>query len=156
MFTIREDDLSSEQTRRLLALHLAGMQANSPAESVFALDLTALQDPRVTVWSAWDGDTIASIGAIKALGDGTAEVKSMRTAPGFERRGAAARILETIINEARSRGYRDLYLETGSGSSFEPALTLYRKRGFASCGAFSDYEASDFNQFLRLELESAG
>ena len=156
MFTIREDDLSSEQTRRLLALHLAGMQANSPAESVFALDLSGLQDPRVTVWSAWDGDTIASIGAIKALGYGTAEVKSMRTAPGFERRGAAARILETIINEARSRGYRDLYLETGSGSSFEPALTLYRKRGFASCGAFSDYEASDFNQFLRLELESAG
>ncbi|MBS7670512.1 GNAT family N-acetyltransferase [Croceicoccus gelatinilyticus] len=153
MFTIREDDLGGEQTRRLLALHLAGMQANSPAESVFALDLSGLQDPRVTVWSAWDGDTIASIGALKALGDGTGEVKSMRTAPGFERRGAAAQLLETIIEAAKAQGMTRLSLETGSGSSFEPALALYRKRGFESCGAFSDYVASEFNQFFCLELD---
>lgn len=43
MFKIKEDDLSGDQTRTLLALHLAGMHASSPVGSVFALDLTGLQ-----------------------------------------------------------------------------------------------------------------
>jgi hypothetical protein len=35
----------------------------------------------VTVWSAWENAKIASIGALKMLPDGTAEIKSMRTHP---------------------------------------------------------------------------
>jgi len=152
MLTIRPDDLTGEQTRALLALHLAGMHANSPAGHVFALDLSGLQAPEVTVWSAWDGDTIASIGALKDLGDGTGEIKSMRTHPDHLRKGAAAALLDHIIAEGRARGHRRLSLETGSGPSFEPALALYRKRGFTDGEAFANYERSDFNQFLHLAL----
>jgi putative acetyltransferase len=47
---------------------------------------------------------------------------------------------------------RRLSLETGSGEAFEPALALYRRRGFTDGPAFADYVASDFNQFLHLEL----
>ena len=54
--------------------------------------------------------------------------------------------------DARRRGLREISLETGSGDAFEPALELYRRRGFVSCGAFADYVASGFNQFMRLEL----
>jgi putative acetyltransferase len=43
MFEIREDDLSDAQTRALLAMHLAGMHANSPPSHVRALDLSGLQ-----------------------------------------------------------------------------------------------------------------
>ena len=86
------------------------------------------------------------------LGDGSAEIKSMRTHPDHLRQGVAAAILDTIIGEARQRGVTRLSLETGSGEAFEPALTLYRRRGFTSGGAFSDYVASDFNQFMHLEL----
>lgn len=152
MFQIRVDDLSDIQTRGLLALHLAGMQANSPPEAVFALDLSGLQTPEVTVWSAWEGDAIASIGALKRLPDGGAEVKSMRTHPDHLRKGAAAALLETIIASARAEGISRLSLETGSGDAFEPALALYRRRGFANGDAFSDYTASEFNQFLHLDL----
>ena len=81
MFEIRKDDLSSVETRALLALHLAGMHANSPPESVFSLDLSGLQAPEVTVWTAWRDGRAASVGALKMLGDGAAEVKSMRTHP---------------------------------------------------------------------------
>lgn len=49
MFEIARDDLSDTQTRALLALHLAGMHASSPPGSVFALDLSGLQAPDVTV-----------------------------------------------------------------------------------------------------------
>ena len=152
MFTIQEDDLTAEQSRSLLALHMAGMQANSPAGSVFALDLTGLQAPGVTVWSAWRGNKIASIGALKMLNEESAEIKSMRTHPDFLRTGAGSAILEQIIATAKLRGVRRLSLETGSGESFEPALALYRRRGFASGEAFSDYEKSAFNQFLHLDL----
>ena len=152
MFDILEDDLTSEQSRSLLALHLAGMHARSPLEPVFALDLSGLKVPDVTVWSAWRDDRIASIGAMKLLGGAQAEVKSMRTHPDFLRMGAAAALLDTIINAARANGVTRLSLETGSGPRFEPALALYRKRGFRPGGAFSDYEASEFNQFFLLDL----
>ena len=56
------------------------------------------------------------------------------------------------IEEARARSYRRLSLETGSGEAFEAALALYRRRGFVSGGAFGGYVASDFNQFMHLEL----
>lgn len=149
---IRVDDLSSAPTRALLTVHLSGMQANSPAGHVFALDLSGLQVPEVTVWSAWSGQDIAGIGALKVLGDGSGEIKSMRTHPDHLRKGVGAAILERIIVEARTRRLSRLSLETGSGPSFEPALSLYRNRGFQSGGTFSDYDASAFNQFMHLVL----
>ena len=76
----------------------------------------------------------------------------MRTHPDFLRQGVARRLLEHIIAQARGRGVRRLSLETGSGVAFEPALALYRARGFASGAAFGDYAASTFNQFLHLDL----
>ena len=152
MFEIREDDLEGEAVRRLLALHLSGMQAASPPEFSFALDLAELKAPGITVWTAWQDDELASVGALKLLSAGAGEVKSMRTAPAFLRRGAAAALLEHIIGEARRRGLTRLSLETGSGQAFEPALALYRKRGFAFGEPFADYAPSPFNQFLHLAL----
>lgn len=45
MVEIRKDDLPGAPTRSLLALHLSGMHANSPPDTVFALDLSGLQVP---------------------------------------------------------------------------------------------------------------
>lgn len=155
MLHIREDDLSGEATRALVALHLHGMHASSPPEYAFALDLTGLQAPGVTVWSAWDGVELAGIGALKDHGDGLGEVKSMRTHPAHLRKGVGAAMLEHIIGEARARGLDRLSLETGSGAPFEAALNLYRKRGFIDGGPFADYRPSDFNQFLHMSLSPA-
>lgn len=151
--SIREDDLSAEPTRELLRLHLEGMLETSPPGHVFALDLSGLQRRDVTVWTAWDGDVILGMGALRQHDRSIGEVKSMRTHPDHLREGVGAAILEHIIREARSRGIVQLSLETGSGQAFEPALALYRKRGFANGPAFADYVASDFNQFLHLRLQ---
>jgi putative acetyltransferase len=152
MITIRPDDLSGEATRALIALHLAGMHAHSPPGQVFALGASGLTAPGVTVWSAWIGDAIAGLCALKELGEGSGELKSMRTHPAYLRRGVAAALLEHVIDSARRRGLTRLRLETGSGPAFEPALALYRKRGFVDGGAFADYVKSDFNRFLELAL----
>lgn len=152
MIEIRQDTLESEQTQALLALHLRGMRGNSPQEYVFALDLSALKVPEMTVWSAWNGTRIAGIGALKALHANGGEIKSMRTHPDFLRQGVAASLLDWIITEARERGMGRLSLETGSGRAFEPALALYRSRGFVEGDAFGAYSANPFSQFLHLSL----
>jgi putative acetyltransferase len=152
MFEIREDDLSGDATRALIALHLTGMHSNTPPEHVFALNLADYRIPEIVLWSAWKQQRLAGIGALKQLGGEAGEVKSMRTHPDFLRQGVASVLLEHIIAKAQDRGIRRLSLETGRGQAFEPALRLYRKRGFREGEAFGDYAASDFSQFLHLDL----
>ncbi|MGP1394242.1 MAG: GNAT family N-acetyltransferase [Inquilinaceae bacterium] len=149
---IREDDLSGPEIRALLALHLSGMRATSPPEYSHALDLSGLRTPDITLWTAWDGEALLGCGAMKALSAVSGEIKSMRTDPAHLRKGVGAALLDHIIAVARARGYRRLSLETGSGPAFEPALALYRKRGFADGPAFGGYAESEFTQFLHLEL----
>ena len=151
-WVIREDDLSGAKARDLVRLHLEGMHAHSPPGNVFALDLSGLTAPDVTVWSLWHGDNIAGVGALKNLGDRAGELKSMRTHPDFLRRGVASALLEHLIGIARFKGMTRLSLETGRGAYFEPALSLYRRRGFVDGAEFADYKRSAFSQFLHLTL----
>ena len=95
----------------------------------------------------------SGIGALRRIDARTGEVKSMRTHPEHLRKGVAAALLEHIIAQAQARGLRQLSLETGSGPAFEPALQLYRRRGFVDGGAFGAYEQSAFNRFLHLRLQ---
>src|SRR5258705_5946983 len=94
---IRADDLSSPAARDLVRLHLEGMHAQSPRGSVFALDFAGLMAPDVTVWTVWSDGKLGGMGALKDLGNGAGELKSMRTHPDFLRRGVAAALLEHII-----------------------------------------------------------
>jgi putative acetyltransferase len=151
-FDIRQDDLSGQAVQALLALHLGGMHANSPPGHVFALDLSGLRAADMTVWSVWDGDDLAGIGALKSLGGGVGELKSMRTDPRHLRKGVAAALLDHIIAVARERDLKRLSLETGRGPAFEPALALYRKRGFVDGDVFADYASGAFSQFLHMDL----
>jgi putative acetyltransferase len=153
---IREDDLSHPQTIELLRLHLAGMHDNSPPGHVFALDLSGLKTPDVTVWTLWRNERAIGIGALKQHDAQIGEIKSMRTHPDALRQGVGAKLLEHIILVARQRSMEQLSLETGSGASFEPALALYRRYGFENGPAFADYEDSEFNQFLHLRLADQG
>lgn len=145
-------DLADPEVQDLIAYHQQAMQAGSPPGHSFALDLSGLTDPAVTVWAVWLDDRVAAVGALKRLGGGQAELKSMRTHPDFLRRGIAAALLEAIIVHAQNEGITRLSLETGSGPLFEPALNLYRRRGFTNGDAFGDYRLTDFNQCLHLQL----
>ncbi len=146
-------DLDDREVQALIAYHQRSMVEGSPPGHSFALDLSGLQADDVTVWAAYCGDRVAAIGAMKRLDSARGEVKSMRTHPDFLRRGLAAALLETIIDHAEAQGLSVLSLETGSGPAFEPALALYRKRGFVNGEAFGGYTLTDFNQCLHLALD---
>jgi putative acetyltransferase len=151
--TIILGDFQHPQVQALLKFHLEQMRANSPPGSVFALDWSGLQRPEISFYTLWEGDTLLGCGAVKDLGDGTAEIKSMRTHPEHLRKRVGEKILVHIIETTKARNYGMLLLETGSGLAFDPALALYRKHGFVNCGPFADYEKSPFNQFMQLKLD---
>ncbi len=150
---IARADLDDPAVQELVAFHQRSMVEGSPPGLSFALDLSGLRDEAVTVWAVHVADRVAAIGALKRLGGARGEVKSMRTDPDFLRRGIAAALLETIIAHARAEGLSVLSLETGTGPAFEPALALYRRRGFVNGPAFGDYMLTAFSQCLHLALD---
>lgn len=149
---IRRDDLTGDATRRLIAAHLDGMRATSPPESVHALDVDALRDPSVTFWSAWIGDDLAGIGALKAIDDERGELKSMRVDERFLGCGVGRALLRHIMTEAREHGMTSLWLETGDSAEFAPAQRLYESEGFERCGPFEGYELDPFSVFMTRAL----
>ncbi|RSY88814.1 GNAT family N-acetyltransferase [Sphingomonas koreensis] len=151
---IREGELDDPQVIGLLEVHAGGMLANSPPGTCHFLDLSKLKTPDITFLSAWEGETLLGIGAVKQLDGTTGEIKSMRTAEAALGRGVGTAILRHIIGLARERGYAALKLETGTGEAFDAAHALYARHGFAPCPPFADYEATDFNRFFALPLNS--
>jgi len=149
---VRPDDLSSPQVQALVGEHLAGMHGNTPAGHVHALALDGLRAPGVSFWSAWLDGQLCGCGALKALGDGAGEIKSMRTRPPFLRRGVGQAVLDEIVRAARDSGYTRLYLENGTGAPFAAAHALYLRNGFAWCGPFGGYTATAFNVFMTKRL----
>jgi putative acetyltransferase len=149
---IRVDDLRGPQIAQLLRAHLENSRKWSPPESIHALDLDALRSPDITFWTAWDGATLLGCGALKELDPLHGEIKSMHTAQQHRRRGVAARLLAHILEEARSRCYRRLSLETGSMDAFAPARALYARFGFVGTGPFGDYVLDPYSCFMTLAL----
>jgi putative acetyltransferase len=147
------DDLSRPDTLALIALHQGQMLAETPPGHAFVLGGDALRQPDVFMFSVQENGRVIAIGALKLLGDGTGELKSMRTHPDHLRKGAAALLLDRLIEQGRTLGLKRLSLETGTAPQFEPALALYRNRGFRDGPVFADYPPdSPHNCYLHLEL----
>jgi putative acetyltransferase len=149
---IRLDDLRGPEIAALLQEHLTDMYATSPPESVHALDLERLRHDSISFWTLWDGDHLAGCGALRELDPRHAEIKSMRTARPYLRRGIARLLLNHMLEVARSRGYERLSLETGSMAYFAPARALYASLGFAYCEPFADYPDDPNSNFMTLRL----
>lgn len=154
-YRVQSDDPLRPPISALLALHLAEMRRWSPACKVHALPPERLSEPDVTFYSAWDGDTLAAIGALKALDPTRGELKSMRAASEYRGKGAGQAILLHLIAEAEGRGYTWLGLETGRPEPFRAATALYRKHGFTECGNFGDYVSDEFSLCMSRLLAPA-
>ena len=155
---IARADFASPALREFLQAHLDDMEPTAPPESRHALDLAALQAPRVRLWTALDGETIVGTAALAALDGpgygepGHEELKSMRTDPARRGEGIAAALLAFVLDDARTRGVERVSLETGSMEFFAPARRLYARAGFVECGPFGSYADDPNSAFLTLAL----
>jgi putative acetyltransferase len=146
------DDLTRPAVLALLEEHLEDMYAASPTESVHALDLDGLRAPGMAFWSAWEGESLVGCAALKDHGDGSFELKSMRTTAGGRGRGVGSALLGFLVDRVRSRGGARVVLETGVEDYFGPARRLYARHGFVVRGPFSDYTDDPNSVYMQLTL----
>ncbi len=151
-YSITRDPLTGEDVLDLLQLHLAQMQACSPACSVHAMPAERLRADDVTFYAVRAGERLAAVGALKSLGSDRGELKSMRATPEFRGKGAGAALLMHLIDEARARGYTWLGLETGRTEVFAAAKALYVANGFRECAAYDGYVTDEFSLCMEKHL----
>jgi len=153
MMRIIDGDLDDRRVVDLLQTHVTSARAQTAPGSAHALDLAGLKSSEISVWTIWEGETLAGVGALKRLSDDHGEVKSMHTAQAMRGRGAGSAMLRHIIAAAKAAGFARLSLETGSWEYFDPARRLYRKHGFVECPPFADYVLDPNSVFMSLELK---
>jgi putative acetyltransferase len=152
---IVEGGLDDPRVVDLLHLHVTRARAETARGSAHALDLAGLRAPDVTFWSAWEGDALVGVGALKRLDAGHGEVKSMHTAEAARGRGVGSAMLRHIVAAARASGMSRVSLETGSWPYFAPARAMYARHGFVECAPFGDYRADANSVFMTLALDGA-
>ncbi len=151
--TFIEGNLTNPDVIKLLQEHLHDMEITSPPESRHALNLDGLKATSVTFWSAWYDAELKGCCAMKELDAQHGELKSMRTATSARKAGIGSIMLEFLIEQAKSRGYKKLSLETGTQPLFFPAHGLYEKYGFNECEPFADYVLDPYSRFYTKELD---
>lgn len=148
-------DLDDPRIIALLETHMRTMLAQTPSESVYALDLSGLKQPQISFLAVWDADQLLGVGALKELAADHGEIKSMHVPVALRGRGIASMLLKYIIALAQSRGYARLSLETGNTDHFEPARSLYAAHGFEPCGPFGDYAFDPHSAYMTRTLQGA-
>lgn len=149
---IIDGGLEDPRVQALLAHHFHTARAATAPGSAHALDLAGLKSPDIHFWSAWEGDQVVGVAALKRLSDSHGEIKSMHTEQSHRRKGTGSAMLQHVIAMARQMGLRRLSLETGSWPYFQPARAFYKSHGFVECPAFGNYVPDPNSTFMTLEL----
>jgi putative acetyltransferase len=149
---IVEGGLDHPDVLAMLRFHFDTNIAVTPPGSAHVFDVSRLKAPDVFFWSAWMGEMLMGVGALKLMGNNDGEIKSMHTLKTSRRSGVGGAMLRHIIEEGRMKGLKHLYLETGSFEFFAPARTLYAKHGFKECEPFGEYEIDPNSTFMMRKI----
>jgi GNAT superfamily N-acetyltransferase len=96
----------------------------------------------------YSGD-VAGVGCLKKLEAGVGEVQRMFVPPRFRGKGVGRAIVNRLIKDARSIGYRRLKLE--SLEFLEPAHSLYRSVGFHKIDPYADNSMKSYQDAENLD-----
>ncbi|GAA0990457.1 GNAT family N-acetyltransferase [Subtercola frigoramans] len=89
-------------------------------------------------------------GALRLLGDGTAEIKRMFVVAAARGTGASTLLLHRLESEAVARGITRLLLETGPAQP--DAVRFYQREGYTRAAAFGHYVDSATSLFFGRDL----
>jgi GNAT superfamily N-acetyltransferase len=101
---------------------------------------------------ASDGDADLACGGVRRLRDGTGELKRMYVVPHARRRGISRLLLQALVEQARSMGYAELWLETGTAQP--EAMALYESEGFERITSYGQYEDDPESRCYRLVIDT--
>jgi GNAT superfamily N-acetyltransferase len=122
----------------------------------FTRELPHLLGPRGRLLVARSGAEVVGVGALKPVDSEVAEIKRMYVRPLARGRGVGRAILQRLLADARTLGYRVARLETAT--FMREAHGLYRSLGFGDRPIFDRTEASlsgleSFMLFMELALD---
>ena len=95
----------------------------------------------------YDGKTAGCV-CLKQIGDGISEMKRLYVKPEFRGLNIGRSLAEEIINVAREKGFKAMYLDTLE--SLKSALELYRSIGFIET---EKYYENPFEGVVYMKLE---
>ena len=144
--------LDDPQVLAMLKLHFETNVSVTPKGSAHVFDVSRLKSPDISFWSAWEGETLMGVGALKRMSANEGEIKSMHTLKTARRSGVGSALLSHIMGEAKAMGLSRLFLETGSFDFFAPARALYARHGFAECPPFEGYKPDPNSTFMARDI----
>jgi putative acetyltransferase len=150
-----EDALSGEplqQARRLFEEYAASLDVDLCFQG-FQRELDTLPGsyapPAGRLLVARQDGEVAGCIALRPLDPGICEMKRLYVRPAFRGSGLGRMLIDRIIEEARSIGYRQMRLD--SLPSMIPAIGLYRRLGFRDIPSYGKNPV-DGAVFLELPL----
>lgn len=149
---IAPDSPTSPDCEAMLTRHLRFAHEVTPPDHVHALDIELLLQPDISFYGARREGHLVGVAALRDLGDGHGEIKSMHVATTERGHGVGAALVEHLLATARNRGWSRVSLETGSEEAFAPARRLYSATGFAICRPFGDYTDNVYSVCMTIEL----
>jgi putative acetyltransferase len=151
-FVIAVDDPRAADVSALVEKHLSFAREVTPAGHVHALGIAALEDPKVTFYSARCEGVLLGIAALKRLDDTHAELKSMHVNEGARGQGVGQAMVRHLLAVAIKQGYARVSLETGTMDAFAAARRLYARAGFRACEPFGEYTANPYSMCMRIDV----
>ena len=148
-----ESNFDNSEVNEMLVKHFIELRSVSPEGSAHVLDIAGLKNPTIKFWSLWKENQLMGAGALKFLDKEHGEFKSIRVNDKFRGQGYGLKIINHLINEAKTLNIKKLSLETGAGKFFNPARKLFLKSGFKVCDPFSHYK-KDINSVYMSMLIS--
>lgn len=149
---IRRDSPVAADVLPVVLRHLDFCRAVSPPESVHAMAPEMLAGPDVSFFAGRLDGVVVAIGALKPIGSGHVELKSMHVPAERRGQGFAPAMLGFLLDRGRGLGATRASLETGATDHFLPARRLYLRAGFVPCGPFGTYRADPHSAFFTREL----
>nr|WP_204264328.1 GNAT family N-acetyltransferase [Geodermatophilus normandii] len=120
--------MTTAQQAELRARYEGDTEPGTPPSAADVSAVLVARDP---------AGTGVGCGALRALGDGAAEVKRMYVVPEARGRGVSKVLLAGLEDVARSHGWTVLRLETGPRQP--EAIALYEGAGYRPIPAFGGY-----------------
>ena len=149
-----EGNFNKPEVNKLLISHFIELSSVSPVCRGHVLDIPGLKNPSIKFWSLWENDQLIGCGALKFLDKEHGELKSIRVADSFRRKGNGFKVINHLINEAKELNIKKISLETGTGNFFTPARKLFDKCGFKVCEPFAHYKKDPDACYMSLLLSN--
>ena len=149
-----EGNFNKPEVNKLLISHFIELSSVSPVNKGHVLDIPGLKNPSIKFWSLWENDQLIGCGALKFLDKEHGELKSIRVADSFRRKGNGFKVINHLINEAKELNIKKISLETGTGNFFTPARKLFDKCGFKVCEPFAHYKKDPDACYMNLLLSN--